>query len=347
MECSKVGFGRTSKGEETGLYTFANKSGMRMAVSDYGATLISVVVKGADGRERDVVLGYDDVSGYEDGTLFLGATVGRNANRIGGAVFEIAGKKYELEKNDNANNLHSGSDFYGKRLWRVEKTEENSITFSLRSPHMDQGYPGNLKAEVAYTLTDENEIIIEYRAAADRDTIINLTNHSYFNMDGHNSGSVLGQLVWIDADRYTDTDNQSIPTGELTPVVETPMDFRRKKTIGEDIEKDYRALRFGQGYDHNYVLNGEGFRKAASMESSESGIRMTVYTDLPGLQLYTANFLTGEKGKNGAAYPKRSAACFETQYFPDAVNHRNFESPIFKKGQTYHTKTAYKFEVID
>ena len=202
MEWSKVSFGKTSKGEESGLYTYTNKSGMSIKLSDYGASLISVIVKDADGRERDVVLGYDDVSGYEKDTLFLGATVGRNANRIGGASFEIAGKFYELEKNDNGNNLHSGSDFYSKRLWKVEKTEENSITFSLKSSHMDQGYPGNLKAEVKYTLTDENEIIIEYRASADRDTIINLTNHRYFNMDGHNSGSVLGQLVWIDADRY-------------------------------------------------------------------------------------------------------------------------------------------------
>ena len=347
MSFKKRGFGKTKNGTETYLYTYENAGGMQMCVTDYGASLVSVIVKDKDGNSRDVVLGYDDAAGYEnDEGVFFGAIVGRNANRIGGAAFSINGTDYELYKNDNGNNLHSGPDFFMKRSWKVERAEENSITFSLFSPHMDQGYPGDVTIYVTYTLTDENEIRIEYEATPEMDTILNMTNHSYFNMDGQDAGSALEQKIWIDADAFTEADEQSIPTGKILDVAGTPMDFRVPKTAGQEIESDYEAIRFGQGYDHNYVLNGEGYREVAKFSSDKSGICMSVYTDCPGMQLYTGNFLKGQKGKGGISYPRRCAVCFESQYFPDAVHHENFEGPVTKKGETYRTVTAYRFDVL-
>lgn len=337
-------FGVTLKGEEPKLYTLANKNGMEMAVTDYGAALVQVIVPDKDGHPCDVVLGYDEAAGYEEGDLFLGAVVGRNANRIGGASIEVDGKVYELAKNDNGNNLHSGPDFYNKRMWTVKEAEEDYVTFVLESADEDQGYPGAVHIEVTYTLTEDNAVKIAYCAVPDADTVINMTNHSYFNMDGHASGDVLAQEVWIDADAFTRADAESIPTGELTPVEGTPMDFRVKKALGKEIEADYEALNFGQGYDHNWALNNGGaFAKVAEMSSEESGITMDVYTDLPGVQLYTGNFIIDAKGKGGAHYHKRQGACFETQFFPDAVHKEHFAGPICRKGEAYKTVTMYKF----
>lgn len=346
MSFKKTEFGKVKSQAETYLYTFENRKGTQMMITDFGASLVSVFVKDKNGVLRDVVLGYDTAAGYEeDNGLFLGAIVGRNANRIGGASLEIEGKEYPLYKNNNDNNLHSGPDFFMKRLWKVEEVKENEVTLSLFSPHMDQGYPGNATIYVTYTLTEENEILISYKAVSDMDTIMNMTNHSYFNMNGQGSGSILEQRVWINADEYTEADEYSIPTGRMIKVEGTPMDFRVPKAVGREIESDYQAIRYGLGYDHNYVLNGSGYRKVAEMESEKTGIKMSVYTDCPGLQFYTANFINGEKGKGGVSYQKRSAACFESQYFPDAVHHDNFESPILKKGETYWTRTGYCFEV--
>lgn len=337
-------FGATVKGDETKLYTLTNKNGMEIAVSDYGATLVQVIVPDKEGKPCDVVLGYDEAAGYEEGDLFFGAIVGRSANRIGGAFFELNGVTYQLEKNDNGNNLHSGMDFYNQRMWKVKETADDHITFELDSPDGDQGYPGAVHIEVTYTLTEDNAVKIAYHAVPDADTLINMTNHSYFNMDGHASGDVLVQEVWIDADAFTRADAESIPTGEITPVEGTPMDFRTKKAIGKEIETDYEALNFGKGYDHNWVLNNKGeFAKVAEMSSEESGITMEVYTDLPGMQLYTGNFIVDAKGKGGAHYHKRQAACFETQFFPDAIHKENFAGPVCKKGETYETTTMYKF----
>lgn len=336
-------FGKIKNGETAHLYTFENSAGMHMSVSDLGATLVSVIVRDRRGREQDIILGYDCAKDYETDTLFLGAAVGRNANRIGGAAFGIHEKIYKLDKNDGENNLHSGLDFYKNRMWKVEEVQNNSITFSLFSPHMDQGYPGNVMIYITYTLTDTNGVQIEYRSTPDADTIINMTNHSYFNLDGHKSGTILNHKVWINADEYTEADEVSIPTGEMVSVGGTPMDFRAPKAIGQDVGKDYQALLFGRGYDHNYVLKGKGYRKVAFLESAESGIQMSVYTDLPGLQLCTGNFLNGEKGKDGGIYLKHGAVCFETQFFPDAIHHKEFESSICKSGNIYHSKTTYEF----
>ena len=337
-------FGATVNGDETKLYTLTNCNNMEISVTDYGAALTQVIVPDKEGNLCDVVLGYDEAAEYEAGGLFLGATVGRSANRIGGASIEINGKIYELVKNDNDNNLHSGPDFYHNRVWDVKEAEEDHVTFVLESPDGDQGYPGNLHIEVTYTLTEDNAVKISYYGVSDEDTVINMTNHSYFNMDGHASGDVMEQEVWIDADAFTRADKESIPTGEIVPVEGTQMDFRTKKKLGRDIYDDYEALNYGMGYDHNWVLNNDGkFAKVAEMHSDESGITMEVYTDLPGMQLYTGNFIIDEKGKGGASYHKRQAACFETQYFPDAIHKENFPGPICRKGDTYKTTTMYKF----
>ena len=337
-------FGVTEKGEKPYLYTLQNDKGMQVAVTDYGATLVNVVVPDKDGKMTDVVLGYDDVSGYEHGGLFFGATVGRSANRIGGAEFEINGVKYSLEKNDNGNNLHSGLDFYNERMWEVSENADDHVTFRLHSPDGDQGYPGSLDMYVTYTLDEENTVTIHYEAVPDQDTIINMTNHSYFNLNGHDSGDILGHTVRLNADCFTPADNESIPTGEIRSVEGTPMDFREARAIGKEIGADDEQIRFGGGYDHNWVLKNEGrFDKVAEVTADRSGIVMEVYTDLPGVQMYTANFLEGKPGKNGVCYGKRSAVCLETQYFPDAVHHDNFPGPVCRGGEKYDTRTAYRF----
>ena len=248
-------FGKNTKGEAAALYTFENKNGMAMYVSDFGATLQKLIVPDKDAIKRDVVLGYDDPIGYEGpaGTFF-GATVGRHANRIGNGSFELNGTVYRLDKNNGNNNLHSGLDFWSFRIWNVKETTENSITFFLHSPDGDQGYPGNVDVEVTYTLTDDNCVMIDYFAVTDQDTPINMTNHSYFNLSGHESGTVRDQFMWIDADAYTRTNEELIPTGEIVPVEGTPMDFRVRKKVGMEIDHDYEALKLGNGYERRSAV---------------------------------------------------------------------------------------------
>ncbi len=339
-------FGLNKKGESANLYIFENQNGMEMHVSDFGATLQALLVPDKNGIKRDVVLGYDDPSGYEGpaGTFF-GSTVGRNANRIGKASFEYEGVRYQLDKNNGNNNLHSGLDFWSFRIWDVKETTENSITFSLHSPDGDQGFPGTVDVEVKYTLTG-NSIVIDYFAKPDADTPINMTNHSYFNLSGHESGSVREHILWIDADGFTRTDKELIPTGEIIPVEGTPMDFRNRKRIGLEIDADYEALILARGYDHNWTLKNHGeFKKVAELTSEESGICMEVFTDLPGVQIYTANYVENELGKNGIVYQQNQGVCFETQYYPDSVNHKNFKSCICRKDEEYRTRTEFKFNI--
>lgn len=338
-------FGLNKKGEHSNVYIFENQNGMEMHVSDFGATLHALLVPDKQGVKRDVVLGYDDPAGHEGplGT-FLGATVGRHANRIGKATFTYGGIQYQLDKNNGNNNLHSGLDFWSFRVWDVKETSENSITFFLHSPDGDQGFPGNVDVTVTYTLTEENGIVIDYHATTDADTPINMTNHTYFNLNGHDSGNVREQVLWIDSNCYTRTDAELIPTGELIPVEGTPMDFRVAKSIGQDLDEDYEALILARGYDHNWALDNDGeFKKVAELKSHESGISMEIYTDLPGIQAYTANYVENETGKNGAVYQKFQGITFETQYYPDSVNHENFKSCICKKEDEYKTRTEYKF----
>ncbi len=324
---------------------------MEAVVSDFGAVLVSLYVPDKDGKKRDVVLGFDEVQQYEtNNSQGLGATVGRNGNRIGQGRFELNGKTYQLKLNDNErNNLHSGGESYHFRMWDTatvaEGDGEDSVTFLLLSPDGDQGFPGNFDVKVTYTLTDDNELKITYDGTPDQDTIVNMTNHSYFNLNGHQTNEVESQYVWLDADAFTATDEFLIPTGELVDVTGTAMDFREEKTIGRDIEAKEEALLLGNGYDHNWALNHQGsYRKVASMRSEESGIKMEVYTDLPGIQFYTGNFLEGAfAGKDGVVYQKRAGACFETQCYPDAPNHEHFPTTFVKAGERYYTVTAYKF----
>ena len=337
-------FGATKNGEKASCYVLKNSKGMEAVVSDFGASLLKLYVPDKDGKTQDVVLGYETLEDYENGGDSLGATVGRVANRIGMAEFELNGKKYELTKNDNGKNtLHGGIDSYNKRMWDVKEEDDTHVVFALVSPDGDQGFPGEVKIEVSYTITEENELKIHYHAIPDQDTLLNMTNHSYFNLSGHASGTAWNAKVWIDADAFTETDAELIPTGTVVPVEGTPMDFRKEKVVEKEIGADYTPLKLAGGYDHNWVLNGKGFRKAASAESEETGIKMEVYTDLPGIQFYSGNFLAGSKGKEGAVYEKGYGICFETQYFPDAIHKENFESPITKAGEVYDTTTVYKF----
>lgn len=337
----------TSDGQQVKQYVLVNKQGMKAVLLNYGAVITELhVPDGKDGLV-DVVWGYDSIAGYEVNTPGLGSAIGRNANRIGKAQITINGKVYELQKNNGENNLHGGNPGYNRRMWKGLIADDNKVEFSIESPDGDQGFPGNAKVKISYTLTDDNELRIGYEASADQDTIFNLTNHSYFNLEGQESDNVLEHQVWMDADAFTPTDDGLIPTGEIRSVEGTPMDFRSFHALGERIEEDYEPLKQAGGYDHNYVLNNEGaYALCCKLKSLKTGIVMEVYTDLPGMQLYCANFLDEEAGgKNGRVYGKRSAVCFESQYFPDAVHHENFKSPVFRAGDKYCSMTGYKFTV--
>ncbi len=337
-------FGTTKNGEEVTCYTLENKNGMKAEFIDYGAIIVSLFVPDKDGKLDDVVLGYDDVAAYEANGCFFGALIGRHGNRIGGASFELNGVTYELEKNDGENNLHGGTPGYHKLMYQVE-TSDDSVTFSRTSPHMEQGYPGNLDLSVTYTLTDVNELKITYTAKSDQDTLCNMTNHSYFNLKGHDGGEITDHNVWIKANGFTETSDDLIPNGTIVDVTGTPMDFRTKKAIGDDIGADYKPLVIAGGYDHNYALDKKSgvLEKVAELSEDRSGRTMEVYTDLPGMQLYTGNFIEKESGKGGTIYTKRNGVCFETQFFPNSIHVPSFDSCVLKAGETFTSTTIYRF----
>lgn len=352
MGWKKEHFGTMESGAVISKYTLTNENGVSASFTDLGGTWLTMVVPDKDGQMADVLLGYETPEDIRTKSGHLGEIVGRNANRIGGASFTLNGVTYALVINSGSrNNLHSGPDFYRDRLWdaQVEETGLGTrITFSLFSPDGDQNYPGNANIAVSYTLTPDNSLRLDYLMTADEDTIANFTNHAYFNLAGHDAGSVLGQKVWIDADTFTITDAESIPTGELVSVKGTPMDFTQLKTIGDEIDADYEPLKQAGGYDHNWALNHEAGDLALSCKAVDeaSGRVMEVYTDLPGVQFYTANGLRGQIGKGGALYDPRYGYCFETQYFPDAINKPQFASPVVKAGEEYKTTTIYHFTVL-
>ncbi len=351
MPVTKDLFGTMPDGRAVDRYTLTNKNGLSASFITLGAVWVTMMAPDRDGKFEDVILGYDTVEAYMANPPHLGAPIGRNANRIGGAKVTIAGVDYPLAANNGPNNLHSGPDYYHSRIWQGESFEEPGrcgVVFSLESPHMDQGYPGNAKIQVSYALDDENALKLEYRMVSDQDTVANFTNHCYFNLAGHQEPDILKQMVWIDADCYTPADEVSIPTGEIAPVEGTPMDFRQMKPIGQDIDKPFTDLVLGNGYDHNWVLNHPAgtLSLAAQAMDPDSGRLMEVYTDLPGMQFYTGNFLSSQlPGKGGADYGRRHAYCFETQYYPDAVHKEHFPSPILKAGEEYYTATVYKFKL--
>lgn len=339
-------FGTTKSGQKATLYVLENKNHTVIKVTDFGATLVSVLFADKDGKKRDMVLGYDDVSAYENGTCCFGATIGRNGNRIKDARFTIGGKEWIVEANENNNSLHSGKNGFNHLMWEMKDSGENFVSFYHYSPQEEQGFPGNMNVTVTYTLDDEDTVHIAYDAKADADTIMNFTNHSYFNLAGDDSGEMLDQKLQLFAETYTpDVDSESIPTGEIAPVAGTPMDFTEMKPIGQDIDADFDQLNYTGGYDHNYVLADHAgtMRQAAKAVCDASGIAMDTYTDCCGVQLYAGNFIVDHAGKGGVIYGKRHGFCLETQFYPNAVNQENFPSPVVPANTEYHSETKYHF----
>ena len=317
--------------------------GIRICVLPFGATLQSVIVNDACGKPTDVILGFDTPDEYRNGDQYFGATVGRFANRIGGAAFELNGKTYLLAKNDGENHLHGGLEGFNKKLWSVTDRSAQSVAFSRTSPDGEEGYPGNLRVTVRYSVDDSRALRISYDAISDADTPINLTNHAYFNLNGHGSGSAMEHKLQLTADCITENAPGCLPTGRFLPVGGTPFDFREEKALAPGLASGDRQIGIVRGYDHNFVLNGAGMRRVGRLVGDRSGIVMDIETDQPGIQLYTGNYLQPIRGKDGAIYDYRHSVCLETQHFPDAIHHPEFPSVVLKKGEPFHSETVYRF----
>ena len=343
-------FGKTADGTDVYLYTLTNKRGAEVSITTYGARVVTLKVPDRDGKIGDVVLGYDNLDGYLKDTAYFGAVPGRYANRIAHGKFVLDGKTYSLPLNDGPNSLHGGTQGFDKRVWSakdVSTPAAEALELTYLSRDGEEGYPGNLTAHVTYTLTENNELRIEYSATTDKDTIVNLTNHSYFNLAGEGNGDILDEVLMINADNITPIDSTFIPTGEIQSVAGTPFDFRKPTPIGARINDDNEQLKFGRGYDHNFVLNRDdkkGLLLAARVYDKKSGRELEVWTTQPGVQFYSGNFLDGSiHGKGGVAYGHRFGFCLETQHYPDSPNHPNFPSTELKPGQRYHGVTVFKF----
>jgi aldose 1-epimerase len=348
----KAPFGKTKDGQPVDLYTLTNASGMEVAITNYGGTVVSIKAPDRDGKFADVVLGFDNFDGYLSNTPFFGVIVGRYGNRIAKARFTLDGHEYHLAANDNGNSLHGGLKGFDKRVWKardVSTKDIPAIELTYLSKDGEEGYPGNLSATVTYSLTSKNELKIDYAATTDKPTVLNLTNHSYFNLAGQGQGNALSHLVTIHADRFTPVDATLIPTGELKSVAGTPLDFRKPTRIGDRIDANDEQIKFGRGYDHNFVLNRKdaGLILAARVTEPSSGRVLEVLTTQPGLQFYTGNFLDGTvHGKAGKAYPHRSAFCMETQHFPDSPNHPEFPTTVLKPGDHFRSTTVFRFSAV-
>lgn len=330
------------------LYTITNDKGTQVKVTDLGGTIVSILFQDKNEVMRDVVLGYETPEEYIGNGGYLGAWVGRSGNRIGGAKFTLNGKEYHLAVNNNDNNLHSGPEVWHKRKAEVTGCTDNSITFELKDADLQQGYPGNLTASVTYTLTDDNALRLSYTAKSDADTVCNMTNHTYFNLGGQESGSMEDTQLWLSCEAYTPVaDFQAIPTGECRPVAGTAFDFTTPKTIGQDIGADDEQLKFVGGYDHNFVIQKDkgSMIRFAEAYQPKTGICMECFTDLPGVQFYAGNGLHECAGKNGAHYAPRHGFCLETQFYPNSINQEGFAKPVLKAGDTFRSDTVYKFSV--
>lgn len=342
-------FGNDGRGKDVKRITLTNGRGTEVKLSTLGATVVSFCYRDKAGVMRDIVLGYDTAEEYLSKGGRLGVTVGRCANRIANAKCIIGGIEYELEANDGANNLHSGSNGSQNKVWEIENTNEikNSVTMKYFSADLEQGFPGNMTMKVTFSLNEEDALSITYEAVSDKDTLANFTNHSYFNLGGHESGYVGGQKVKLYAKTFTPVESaNAIPTGEFRSVEGTPFDFTEFKEIGKEINADYEQLVYGGGYDHNYVLENHGeLQIMAEAVCEVTGIHMTAYTDCPGFQFYTANFLENVEGKGGVTYGKRHGFCLESQYCPDAINNPAFETPLLKANEVYTSTTVYKLSL--
>ena len=346
----KQAFGKTVNGEQVDLYALTNKKGMDVSITNFGATVVALHVPDRAGKAADVVLGYDTLEGYENGKSYFGATVGRYANRIEGGKFSIDGKEYTLPKNDGNNTLHGGIVGFNKKIWKARELPANDaavLELSYLSPDGEEGFSGNLSVKVVFTLpANRNELKIDYTATTDKDTVLNLSNHSYFNLAGEGVGNILDQVLTLHAKQFTPVDKTLIPTGELRDVAGTPLDFNSATAIGTRINEDYEQLVFGKGYDHNWVLasgGGKGLSIAAEAYEPKSGRMLEVLTTEPGVQFYSGNFLDGSTGKGGKAYPRRSAFCLETQHFPDSPNHASFPTTLLKPNAVFQSHTVFRF----
>jgi aldose 1-epimerase len=336
-------------GKETGLYKLSNDNGMEVYVTNYGAVIAAILHPGKDGVKEDITLGYDNLQSYtEPGDPSFGTVPGRYANRIDGGRFELDGNTYELPINEtgNQNTLHGGTKGFSEYVYDVSEVTDNSIAMSMVSPDGDMGFPGNLTLNVTYILTEEDEIEVVYTATTDAPTVLNVTQHAYFNLHGEGKGTILDHVLMINADHYTPITERVIPTGEIAPVENTPMDFTTPTVIGERIDDDFEQLVFGNGYDHNWVLNKEEgeLSLAATVYVEENGRQLEVFTTEPGVQLYCGNFLDGSQtGKSNLPYVRRSGFCLETQHFPDSPNQPDFPSTVLRPGEEYYQKTVFKF----
>ena len=340
-------FIHTLNGKNTHLIVLKNRSGMQVAFTDYGARIVSILVPDKNGNLRDVILGFGSIKEYLDANeKFHGATIGRFANRIANGQFSINDHLYTLLQNNGTNCLHGGRSGFHDKVWDRQVSFKKKVDFYLSSPDGEEGFPGNLRVSVSFELTEQNEILIKYRAISDKDTILNLTNHAYFNLNGEGNGDILDHKLTIPSTHYIPINNNQIPLGEEAPVEGTPFDFRNSKPIGQDISNDNEQLAHGSGYDHTFV-NSQPFSKvAASAYSDESGIRLDVYTTEPGIQLYTGNFLSeNDKGKSGYSYGSRKALCLETQHYPNSPNQPNFPSVILKADTSFSSQTTLRFSV--
>lgn len=342
MQIERRLFGTHQDGTPVYAYKMENANGVQAELISYGAAVRTLIVPDKHGSKADVVLGYDDLAGYQADNCYFGATIGRIGNRIRNAAFTLNGRQYQLAKNNGEHHLHGGLSGFNSRNWLGEILPDG-VAFTRYSPDGEEGYPGGLQLNVRYRLTDDNALHIEYLACAEETTICNLTNHSYFNLSGHNGGDILSHELTIHAPFYTPGDAGCVPTGEILSVSQTPMDFTAGKPIGRDIHSEFPQVKQFGGYDHNFVLTGPaGMREIAVAREPVSGRTMRVFSDLPGVQLYTGN-MTDAMGKGGAHYKQHAAFCLETQYFPDAINHRHFEGPVLKAGETFKSETVYQF----
>lgn len=349
---NKREFGSLKDGRKSYLYTLENRNGVIAKICDYGAALVSLIVPDSHGNMENVILGLNDVSEYElELEAYLGSIVGRCANRIAKGKFRLDDMEYTLECNDGANHLHGGKNGFNRHLWSVEDASDqvnDSIKLTIISQENDGGYPGTIKLSVTYTLTDQNELLIEYSGTSNAKTILNPTNHAYFNLTGDPANEIINHQLKLNADFYTPIFSDSITTGEILTVNNTPFDFTDLKTIGKEINSDHQQIQFGNGYDHNWVINSYNgkTRLAAEVYEPISGRVLEVLTDQPGIQFYSANFLDGSiVGKGNIPYNKRCAFCLEAQYFPDSPNKKHFPSPVLNAGQKYKQNTIYRFSV--
>jgi len=345
-------FGKTADGQEVQLFTLTNKNGVEAKITNFGGIVVSLKTPDRKGQLGDIVLGYDNVAGYEADTAFFGALIGRYGNRIAKGQFTLNGKTYQIPLNDGPNALHGGPNGFNKKVWTPKDVSTHStpmLQLTYLSKDGENGFPGNLTVQVTYSLTSNNELRIDYVATTDKDTVTNLTNHSYFNLKGEGQGDILQHEIRLNANKFTPVDATLIPTGELKPVQGTPFDFRKRTAIGARIDADDQQLKYGWGYDHNWVLNGMGpgqLITAAVVHEPTTGRVMEVLTDQPGVQFYTGNHMDGTiRGKGGKIYPKRGGLCLETQHFPDSPNHPSFPSTTLKAGEKFHSTTIYKFTV--